>query len=167
MRRSHQGDKDRYLNSPGERTPAWSPDSKWLAYAKRLENYLSAVFLYSLADGKSTQLTDGLSDARYPVFDADGKYLYFAASTDVGPSLEPDIRSGAQQSSRSVYLAVLSKTDPSPFARKAMKRRASREVRPARKARNLRRARKPPRLNKRRKARRRLHPQSRPRRPGK
>ncbi len=109
-------DKDRYLNSPGERTPAWSPDSRWLVYAKRLENYLSAVFVYSLADGKSTQLTDGLSDARYPVFDADGKYLYFAASTDVGPSLEPDIRSGAQQSSRSVYLVVLSKSDPSPFA---------------------------------------------------
>jgi tricorn protease len=109
-------DKDRYLNSPAERTPAWSPDSKWLAYSKRLKNYLSAVFVHSLADGKSTQLTDGLSDARYPVFDADGKYLYFTASTDVGPSLEPDIRSGAQQTSRSVYLVVLSKSDPSPFA---------------------------------------------------
>ena len=34
-----------------------------------------------------------MSDARYPVFDHDGKYLYFTASTDSGPSLEPDIRS--------------------------------------------------------------------------
>jgi tricorn protease len=109
-------DKDRYLNPPGERTPVWSPDSTWLAYSKRLKNYLSAVFVYSTADGKSLQLTDGLSDARYPVFDKDGKYLYFTASTDSGPSLEPDIRSFQQPVSRSVYLVVLSKTEPSPFA---------------------------------------------------
>jgi tricorn protease len=109
-------DKDRYLNSPPERTPAWSPDSKSLAYTKRLKNYLSAVFIYSVTDNKTTQITDGLSDARYPVFDADGKYLYFTASTDSGPSLEPDIRSGVQAVTRSIYLVVLSKTDPSPFA---------------------------------------------------
>ena len=84
-------DKDRYWQAAGSRAPAWSPDSKWLAYAKRLENYLGAVFLHSLQDGKSTQLTDGLSDARNPVFDTGGKYLYFTASTDSGPSLEADI----------------------------------------------------------------------------
>ena len=32
-------DKDRYLGS--DRAPVWSPDSKWLAYSKRLENYLA------------------------------------------------------------------------------------------------------------------------------
>jgi tricorn protease len=44
-------------------------------------------------DAKSTQLTDGMSDARDPVWDKDGKYLYFTASTDSGASLEPDIHS--------------------------------------------------------------------------
>ena len=109
-------DKDRFWGSNADRVPTWSPDSKWLAYGKRLENYLGAIFLYSLADAKSTQLTDGLSDARYPVFDKDGKYLYFTASTDSGPSLEADIRSASRTVSRSVYLVVLSKTEPSPFA---------------------------------------------------
>lgn len=109
-------DKDRYLSSPGQRLPAWSPDSKWIAYTKRLPNYLSAVFLYSLADRKNTQITDGLSDARYPVFDAEGKYLYFTASTDIGPSLEPDLRSAVRPPTRSVYVVVLSKTEASPFA---------------------------------------------------
>jgi tricorn protease len=109
-------DKDRYLFGPGQRVPAWSPDSKWIAYSKRLPNYLSTIFVYSLADGKSRQLTDGLSDARYPVFDKDGKHLFFTASTDSGPSLEPDIRSATRPATRSIYVAVLSKTDPSPFA---------------------------------------------------
>jgi len=108
--------KDRYYGSIADRQPVWSPDSRWIAYTNRLKNYLSAIFVYSVADAKSTQLTDGLSDARYPVFDKDGKYLYFTASTDSGPSLEPDIRSATRTVTRSVYITVLSKTDPSPFA---------------------------------------------------
>ena len=77
---------------------------------------MSAIYLYSLADAKSTQVTDGMSDARYPVFDKDGKYLYFTASTDSGPSLQPDIHSFSRPMSRSIYLLVLSKDDPSPLA---------------------------------------------------
>ena len=108
-------DKD-YLWTNFEMAGVWSPDSKWLAYSKRQKNYLGAIYLYSLADGKSTQVTDGMSDARLPVFDKGGKYLFFAASTDSGPALQPDIQSGARPITSSIYLAVLSKSDPSPFA---------------------------------------------------
>jgi len=96
--------------------PAWSPDSRWLVYERRLPSHLSAIFLYSIEDGKHTQLTDGMSDARNPVFDKDGKYLYFTASTDSGPSLEPDIHSATRPVTRSVYLVVLAKDQPSPLA---------------------------------------------------
>jgi tricorn protease len=109
-------DKDRFWGGTGDLVPSWSPDSEWLAYAKRLPNYLGAIFLYSLESGKSTRITDGMSDARMPVFDAGGKYLYFTASTDSGASLQPDIHSIFRPVTRSVYLAVLSKVDPSPFA---------------------------------------------------
>ena len=105
--------------------PTWSPDSKWIAYSKRLPNYLSTIFVHSLTDGRSHQLTDGLSDARYPVFDKDGKYLYFTASTDSGPSLEPDIRSASRPATRNIYVAVLSKADPSPFAPESDEERAA------------------------------------------
>ena len=123
-------DKDRFWGSNTDRIPTWSPDSKWLAYGKRLGNYLGAIFLYSLADGKSTQLTDGLSDARYPVFDKDGKYLYFTASTDSGPSLEADIRAFSRPVSRNLYLVVLSKTEPSPFAPESDEEKPSDPSRP-------------------------------------
>ena len=65
-------------------TPTWSPDSKWLTFTKFLPNHMRAVFVHSLETAKSTQITDGLSDARYPVFDKGGKVLYFTASTDLG-----------------------------------------------------------------------------------
>lgn len=110
-----QMDKARYYGSQFNTVLNWSPDSKWLTYAKRLPNYLGAVFLYSLESGKSTQITDGMSDARNPVFDSGGIYLYFTASTDSGASYQPDIHSGFRSQTQTVYLAVLSKTEPSPF----------------------------------------------------
>ena len=108
-------DKDRYLGGLGN-SPVWSPDSKWLAYEKSLQNYMGAIFLYSIDSGKSVQVTDGMSDARFPIFDADGKYLYFTASTDSGQSLQPDIHSFSRPVTRSIYLVVLAKSEPSPFA---------------------------------------------------
>jgi tricorn protease len=107
--------KDRYLRSFGL-APSWSPDSKWLAFVTRLDNYMGAVQVYSLGDGKTTQVTDGLSDARNPVWDKGGKYLYFTASTDSGSSLQPEIQSVAGTSTASVYLVVLAKAEPSPLS---------------------------------------------------
>lgn len=97
--------------------PVWSPDSQWIAYTKQLPNHMRAVFLYSLESGKARQVTDGLSDARYAAFDKSGKYLYFTASTDVGPTSGwLDLSSVQRPVSRSVYVAVLDKTLPSPLA---------------------------------------------------
>jgi tricorn protease len=96
-------------------TPAWSPDSRWITFSKFLPNHLRAIFVYSLESSKSTQLTDGLSDARYPVFGKGGKYLFFAASTDVGLAGTWLDLSGFQRPvTRSVYAIVLKKGDPNP-----------------------------------------------------
>jgi tricorn protease len=108
--------QDYYQMRAGDIAGAWSPDSKWLAYSKVLQNNMSAIHLYSLADGKATQVTDGMSDAANPVFDKDGKYLYFTASTNSGEVLGLDIHRSARSSTSSIYLAVLDKTVPSPFA---------------------------------------------------
>jgi tricorn protease len=97
--------------------PAWSPDGKWLAYTKQLPNHLHAVFLYSVEQKKSFQATDGMSDARYPVFDRNGKYLYFAASTDLGQANSwLEMSSINRPFTRSVYMIVLDKTQASPLA---------------------------------------------------
>ncbi len=96
--------------------PNWSPDSKWIVYTKQLKNRLCAVHTFSLETGKSTQITDGLSDARYAAFDKNGKYIYFTASTDNGPTTGwLDMSSFPFQTTRSVYAVVLNKTDASPL----------------------------------------------------
>ncbi len=100
-----------------ERDFSWSGDSKWIAFARALPNRLHAVFVYSLEDGKTHQITDGLSDARRPVFDRDGQYLYFTASTNFGPtSSSLDMTSDEHEVTSSVYLAVLPNNVASPLA---------------------------------------------------
>jgi tricorn protease len=78
---------------------------------------LHAVFAYSLESKKSSQITDGMSDALFPRFDKNGKYLYFTASTNTGLTTAGlDMSSDERRVSRSVYLAVLSKDEKSPLA---------------------------------------------------
>ena len=97
-------------------TANWSPDSKWIVYTRDIENTLQAVFLYSLETKKSTQVTDGMSDASSPVFDPNGKYVYFLASTDDGPSQAGiDLSSLDRAQTSAAYVVVLSKDDPSPL----------------------------------------------------
>ena len=127
-------DKDRFYGGTSSLVPNWSPDSKWLAYTKRLPNYMGAIHLYSVEDGKIVQLTDGMSDARFPVFDAEGKYLYFAASTDSGQSLQPDIHSFSRPVTRSIYLVVLAKDEPSPFMPESDEEKGTEEKKPEEKA---------------------------------
>ena len=95
---------------------SWSPDSQWMAYTRDLESQMHAVFVYSLATHVSTQVTDGMSNAAHPVFDPSGKYLYFAASTNNGPSdAGIDLSSLDRATDSSVYVVVLSRNGASPI----------------------------------------------------
>jgi len=110
-------DTDWYDEGPSPFNLKWSADSRWLTYNRILPNMLHAVFVYSLHSRKATQITDGMSDARFPVFDKGGKYLYFAASTDFGLTAGDGDMSGiARPVTYSVYAVVLQTNVPSPVA---------------------------------------------------
>jgi tricorn protease len=112
-----QIDGDTYFTPARGLNPDWSPDSKWIAYTKILTNHLRAVFLYSPDENKPHQISDGMSDTQFAQFDKNGKYLYFTASTNLGLTTAwLDMSSDAHPVTRSVYVAVLRKDDPSPLA---------------------------------------------------
>jgi tricorn protease len=96
--------------------PSWSPDSRWIAYDKHLDNQLRATFVYSVADKKTHQVTDGLSDTSCPRFDESGKYLWFLARTDVGVAGGEGMTSIGRPMASSVYGVVLQKEQASPVA---------------------------------------------------
>ncbi len=109
-------DTDTYPDPIRQFDATWSPDSRWISYSKNLPSHLRAIFIYSMADQKAQQLTDGLADSISPAFDAGGKYLYFLASTNYGPSTGwLEMSSLDRPVRRAIYLAVLSSTEPSPL----------------------------------------------------
>ena len=96
--------------------PTWSPDSKWVAYAARLNTLYRAIFVANVETGEKKQITDGLADAMFPVWDANGKYLWFLASTDFGlKSQWLDMTSYDKEETFGLYLAVLKKGEASPL----------------------------------------------------
>ncbi len=61
---------------------AWSPDSRFVAYVKNNEASFSSIWIYALEDGETRQVTGDMTDDSNPVFDPDGRYLYFLSSRD-------------------------------------------------------------------------------------
>ncbi len=112
-----QVDQDNYTWPNRDMAPAWSPDSRWIAYQKRLRgSQFHAIFVYSVADGRTHQVTDGMSEAIDPAWDASGKYLLFLASTDFALHTGwLDMSSYDRPVQRGIYLAVLSASESSPL----------------------------------------------------
>ena len=109
-------DTDRYAHPNRAMNPVWSPDSKWIAYARQLESHFKAIFVYSLETGERHQLTDGMADAITPVWDENGKYLYFLASTNYGlNSGWLDMSSYDPGLARSLYMVLLDEDESSPL----------------------------------------------------
>src|SRR5262249_13649468 len=63
----------------------WSPDSRWLAYARPSSTSNSAIFLFDTKDGNLHQVTSGYLNDTDPVFDPDGKYLFYASDRSFDP----------------------------------------------------------------------------------
>jgi len=98
----------------------WSSDSKWIVYTRMMETFFRVVRLYSVDQQKSFPVTDGLSDASSPVFDPEGKYIYFFASTDAGPVVNWfDLSNADMRMTNSIYLVTLRKDITSPFAKES------------------------------------------------
>ncbi|HPW17498.1 MAG TPA: PDZ domain-containing protein [Candidatus Aminicenantes bacterium] len=98
----------------------WSPDSKWIAYTLGTPTFFRRVHVYSLDQDRSYPVTDGLSSVEEPTFDAEGKHLWFLASTDAGPVAQWfDMSNSDLRLTSSLYLAVLRKDLPNPLAKES------------------------------------------------
>ncbi len=67
-------------------TVSWSADSRWIAYAGDKENRNSAIVLYDCKEAQRHEVTAGFYNDELPVFDPDGKYLFFRTGRTFGPT---------------------------------------------------------------------------------
>ena len=114
--RAKVADTDPYFMADRSVVPVWSPDSRYLAYPKRLKSLMRAIYVYDVEAGTPRQITDGMADATSPAWDASGKYLWFFASTNFAlNSSLLDMTKYDRPETKALYLAVLSKSEPSPL----------------------------------------------------
>ena len=97
---------------------SWSGDSRYLAYAKRMDNRITAIFVYDFKDNAIHQVTPGFTNDYNPVFDPGGKYLYFLSERNFNPILGSYEFTFVNNSIDDLYLIVLNSKDKSPFAPK-------------------------------------------------
>jgi tricorn protease len=80
-----QVDKWEYTSS--RPAVSWSPDSRWLAYNKPANAAgKDNLYLYNLESKKTTGISQGLFDDNSPIFEPEGKYLYFFSNRFFYPS---------------------------------------------------------------------------------
>ena len=84
-----------------------------------MKNRAGTIFVYDIAQKKAFQVTDGITHAQLPVFDANGKYLYFASSLNAGTSeFSWGVLNGVFANplvTRRLHAVVLSNGQPAPL----------------------------------------------------
>jgi tricorn protease len=93
----------------------WSPNGGWLAYQKSEENNFSSIFLYDVAGAKSHRVTSDFTDDGSPVFDSEGKYLFFASSQHFNPTLGGYDLKPLWTNMDGIYLVTLREDVEHPF----------------------------------------------------
>ena len=113
---SRKYDGDPFMVPERSMNPVWSPDSKWIAYAKRLPTYYRVIMVLNTETGEARQVTDGMADATSPAWDASGKYLWFLASTDLAlRSQWLDMTNYERPRTNALYVALLKSGEATPF----------------------------------------------------
>ncbi len=97
----------------------WSPDSQWIAWSRPEENNFDKVYLYSLADKKTTPVTDNWYSAGDPTFSDDGKYLLLTSSRDFDPLFGQEDFAALYRDMSRVYLVTLAKETENPLGPKS------------------------------------------------
>ncbi len=97
----------------------WSPDSKWISYAKSETEGMMKVYLYSLETGKYAAVTDGWYTSSKPAFSSDGKFLFFVSDRDFNPIYSRTEWNHAYQHMSRIYFVTLNKDVKSPFEPKS------------------------------------------------
>ncbi len=109
----------------------WSPDSKWITYSKSGANNANSIYLYSVDQKKASRITTGFYNDTEPVFDPDGKYLFFISDRFYYPSSGLFDQRFNYYSTRGVFALTLKADEASPFAPQSDEEKPPEEKKPA------------------------------------
>ncbi|HEX6203835.1 MAG TPA: S41 family peptidase [Thermoanaerobaculia bacterium] len=91
---------------------SWSPDGRFIALNLTDDNGFGSIWIWSAGDGELRRVTDDLWNEFNPVWDADGKYLYYFADRSFAPQIASFEWNYATD--RETYLVALALTADAP-----------------------------------------------------
>ena len=94
---------------------AWSADGRWLAYSVPASATTIGLQVFEVATGKTRPLTRPDFRDMEPVFDPDGRYLFFISQRDFDPVYDNQIFDLGFPRSQRVFALPLQQDAPSPF----------------------------------------------------
>ncbi len=94
----------------------WSPDCKWITYSAQDANRFNVIYVYSIENAQKNQVTENWYSSSQAVFSNDGKYLVMVSDRDFNPIYSQTEWNHAYQEMSKIYMIMLSKDTPSPFA---------------------------------------------------
>jgi tricorn protease len=86
---------------------SWSSDSKWLAYDKPTINEFHSIFIFNVETSKSIQVTSEFYNDTNPIFDPEGKYLYFYSDRTFKPVYSDMDRTWVYPNATNLYAITL------------------------------------------------------------
>ncbi len=99
-------------------TANWSPDSRYLTYAKNINNTNNAIAIFDTKEEKLHVVTSGFYNDILPVFDPDGKYLYFLTNRGFSPVYSDYDNSWVYSNATQIAVVSLTNEIQSPLAPK-------------------------------------------------
>ncbi len=93
----------------------WTADSRYFAYAGDLENRQTAIIIYDTKEKKRHQVTAGFFDDDLPVFDPDGKYLYYRTRRNFDATYSASDVTWIYANGEVLVCVPLRKDQPSPM----------------------------------------------------
>lgn len=94
---------------------SWSPDSRFVTYVKNNDLGIGSVWIYALRTKRTYQVTSDMTAERAPVFDPEGRYLYFLSSRDQNLEFSSIEFNYMVTNSTRVYAAMLNADQPALF----------------------------------------------------
>ncbi|MCU4174449.1 S41 family peptidase [Carboxylicivirga sp. N1Y90] len=95
---------------------SWDCNSQWVAYAKDTEKRTSAIALFDVNNRKAHQVTSAYYADSEPVFDVEGKCLYFTTMRHFSPQYSDFDNSFIYPKSTMIAAVPLTKDGDSPLA---------------------------------------------------
>jgi tricorn protease len=106
---------------------SWSSDSLWIAYSKNDRRGAGQMYLYSLDQKKTARISNGFYNDTNPVFDPEGKYIFFLSQRYFFPSAGQLDQRFNYYSADGIFALTLKADEASPFKPQSDEEKAASE----------------------------------------